>query len=289
MASASSGPAWRDVDRVDLHRLPSRGDVLRGGTSGLTGNSPPLTISSWAACVVRYSMQPARLRLLVGRLHDAGAGHVGVGARAVLVGPRRRDGEVGVLVERARQVVVVGEADVAVTGRHHGEQLTVGVEDLGVVGHPRLQQGLGRLGAALGEHVGDERLVVLVARRAQAGAALALRIAQVLVARDLARRRRARSTPPAPAAARSAATTRPRGRAAPRGRWPRARGWSSGASSPASSARHRLARSVVTSTSAGVSEPSRSSRSNSSGPVPPRSLTSMPVAFVKSWKTVSSP
>ena len=38
---------------------------------------------------------------LVGRRHDARARHVGVRTGAVLVGPRRRDREVGVLVERA--------------------------------------------------------------------------------------------------------------------------------------------------------------------------------------------
>ena len=186
------------------------------------------------------------------------------------------------------QVVVVGEADVAVAGLHPGEQLTVAVVDLRVVVHPRLQQCLGRLGSALGEEVGDERLVVLAVRRAQARAALPLRIAQVFVAGDLAlgdalrrhdRHPQAHGQRP-PLAAGIAHRLGHVGLELGAGR----RG-----EQASFSARHRLARSVVTSTSAGVSQPSRFSRSNSSGPVPPRRVSSMPVASVNSSKTVSSP
>jgi hypothetical protein len=51
----------------------------------------------------------------------------------------------------------------------------------------------------------------------------------------------------------------------------------------------RAARSVVMKTSAGVSRPSRVSRSNSSGPVPPRSSIVTPVASLNSSKTFSLP
>ncbi len=54
-----------------------------------------------------------------------------------------------------------------------------------------------------------------------------------------------------------------------------------GSSRPASSARQRFARSVVTSRSASVASPSRRRRSNSSGAVPPRSSTSSPVSLLE--------
>ena len=66
-------------------------------------------------------------------------------------------------------------------------------------------------------------------------------------------------------------------------------GESTGWRRPASLARQRLAASVVTSTSAGVSSPSWRSRSNRSGPDPLRNSTSMPVSRVKRVNTVSSP
>ena len=62
-----------------------------------------------------------------------------------------------------------------------------------------------------------------------------------------------------------------------------------GCSSPASLARQRLARSVVTSRSAGVPSPSDSSRSKSSGAVPPRSSSDLPVSSSHWVNTVSSP
>ena len=103
------------------------------------------------------------------------AGDVGVGAGAVLVWPRRGHREVGVVEQRPPQVVVVGEAEIAITRGDRGEQLPVGGDDVGVVGHPRLEQRPGLVVAPLGDHVGDERLVVLVRRGPQAGAAPELR------------------------------------------------------------------------------------------------------------------
>ena len=113
---------------------------------------------------------------------DADARDVRVRPRAVLVGPRRRDGEVGVVLEDPAEVVVVGQADVALALGDHQQQLAVGVDDPRLVRHPRPQQRRGRFAAALGDHVGDQRLVVLVVRRAQAGAAAEPRVAQALVA-----------------------------------------------------------------------------------------------------------
>ena len=48
MASAISGPASLDGDRVDLHRLPDAAMSV-GGTAGLAANSLPVTISACAA------------------------------------------------------------------------------------------------------------------------------------------------------------------------------------------------------------------------------------------------
>ena len=58
---------------------------------------------------------------------------------------------------------------------------------------------------------------------------------------------------------------------------------------PACWARHRLAASTVISTSAGVFEPSDSSRSYSSEASPPRIVRSVPVFFAKSSNGFSSP
>ena len=120
-----------------------------------------------------------RVRAVLGALDEPDPGEVGVRARAVLVRPGGRDREVRVVGELAAEVVVVGEADVAAVGRDRLEHVDVGAEDLRVVGHPGAQQLLGRRVAALGQHVGDERLVVLVVARAQAQAAAPALVAEV--------------------------------------------------------------------------------------------------------------
>ena len=106
--------------------------------------------------------------------------------------------------------------------------------------------------AVLGDPVGDQRLVVLVVRRAQAEAALEARVAEVLVRADRLRgnalgrahrRPDARADPP-PGAIRVVQLVRAPARAAAR--------VSTGSRRPACSARHRFARSVVTSRSASV-------------------------------------
>ena len=123
--------------------------------------------------------QADRVRaLLAGALDEPDAGDVGVRAGAVLVGPRGRDREVGVVLQLACEVVVVGEPDVAVAGGDRLEHVDVGAEDLRVVGHDRLEQLLGLGLAVLGDPVGDPRLVVLVVARAQADAAAELGLAR---------------------------------------------------------------------------------------------------------------
>ena len=128
MASSSSGTGLVDGDRVDLDVGPVR-MCSAGGTAGLAANSLRATISSWAGGEVRNSIRAMASSGVVGPAHDTGARHVGVGTGAVLVGPRRSDGEVGVLGEGPPEVVVVAQAHVAVPGGDGGQHLAVGVED----------------------------------------------------------------------------------------------------------------------------------------------------------------
>jgi hypothetical protein len=125
-----------------------------------------------------------RVRPVLGALDEADAGQVRVRARPVLVGPGGRDRERRVVLEDAPEVVVVGEADVAAAGVDRLQHVDVGAEDLRLVGHPAAQQLLGGGAPALGDHVGHQRLVVLVVGCPQAELPLELRLAQVLVVLD---------------------------------------------------------------------------------------------------------
>jgi hypothetical protein len=128
--------------------------------------------------------QRGRVGLVLGALDEPDARQVRVRAGPVLVGPGGRDREVRIVRELARQVVVVGEPDVAAPGRDRVEHVDVGAQDLRLVGHPGLEQRAGLVRPPLGDHVRHERLVVLVVGRAQAELALPARVAEILVAAD---------------------------------------------------------------------------------------------------------
>ena len=177
-------PGLLDVDRVGLHARPVA-DVLGRRHVRVGGELAVLHDRLLRLTRGEELHQADRVRaLLAGALDEPDARHVGVGAGAVLVGPRGRDREVRVVLELAGEVVVVGEPDVAVAGGDRLEHVDVGAEDLRLVGHDRLEQLLGLRLAVLGDPVGDPRLVVLVVARAQADAAAELGLGEVGVARD---------------------------------------------------------------------------------------------------------
>ena len=144
-ASSSSGPASSTAIGSIFDVGPVGDDGRPAAPRGWRRTRCAAAICSWASGEVRYSMQRDRARrrgrsrattptpdTLAWAPAPSWSGHAG------------RDREVGVLVEGPAQVVVVAEADVAVAGGDDGQQLAVGVDDLGVVGHPRPQQRLGR-------------------------------------------------------------------------------------------------------------------------------------------------
>ena len=186
IASSSRGPAC-STSIGSCFTSAQSANCGSGGTDGFAANSPSSMISSCAATFREELDELDRLGALVRSAHDAGTGDVRVRPGTVLVGPRGRHREVLVLEQRPREVVVVAEADVAVSGGHRGEQLAVGVEHLRIVRHPGAEQRLGGGVTALGDHVGDERLVVVAVRGAEARTSAEARITEGLVARDLTR------------------------------------------------------------------------------------------------------
>ena len=287
-ASGSSAPACATSIGSSFTSAQSR-DVLRRRDLGVRGE---LAVGDDLALALRRRQvldERRRVGGVLGALHEPDAGEVRVRAGAVLVGPGGRDGEVGVVREDPREVVVVGEPDVAAARGDRLEHVDVGAEDLRLVGHPRLEQRPRLLGPALGEHVGDERLVVLVVGRPQAELAPPLRVAEVLVA--------ASRRPPARRWSASACgcgprdpTSRRRGRGTPPGPGPRACRCGHGCEQPGL-LRAPQVREVRGDEQVGgraVALAMRS-RSNSSGAVPPRSSSDLPVSSSHCVNTVSSP
>jgi hypothetical protein len=104
--------------------------------------------------------EPLRQVRVVGVLGDPGAGDVDVDSAVVLVGPERLDVEAGVLVELLRQVVVVGDPNVAAALGDGLQHQDVAAQDLDIVGDPALEDADGFLVAVVGDQACDQRLRV---------------------------------------------------------------------------------------------------------------------------------